>query len=119
MPNDGRRGNYFYITLHQDAVSCERFLDAYPLIIFDYFGGESVAKKGIKSARGVPEKYDEIKGSVCYSLTPTAKINLKNLAIKNGMCPSEFLERLARGEYSIQVNESDDARSLDVENSVG
>lgn len=69
-----------------------------------------MAIKGIKSKRGIPEKYNEIKSSVCYSLTPTAKQRLKIMAAQNEMCPSEFLECIARGKYLIIANRDDNFR---------
>ncbi|NEQ29602.1 MAG: hypothetical protein F6K04_01165 [Leptolyngbya sp. SIO4C5] len=60
-----------------------------------------MARPGHKSSRGVPEKYDQVKKPVSYSLTLTAKLKLSKLAEKFEPYTSEFLERLARGHYLI------------------
>lgn len=53
-------------------------------------------KKPVKSMRGVPEMYDEIKQRFSICLTPTAHKELTNLAQNNSLSLSEFLERIGR-----------------------
>jgi DNA-binding MarR family transcriptional regulator len=64
-----------------------------------------MAQKGKKSLRGIPEKYDEIKRSFSYSLTPTAKRLLKEKACELGISTSELLERIARDDCLILKNQ--------------
>lgn len=56
------------------------------------------SRKGIKSTRGQPELYDELKQVVSLSLTPTAVKKLDHLSQQVGLSRSEFVERFARGE---------------------
>jgi hypothetical protein len=55
-----------------------------------------MAKKGVKSTRGRPEIYSEMKTSVCLALTPTAIVKLDNLAKSQQLSRSEFVERITR-----------------------
>lgn len=63
-----------------------------------------MAKKGTKSTRGRPEMYSEVKTSVCLALTPTAITSLNELAKTMNLSKSEFVERIARGLISIQLD---------------
>lgn len=56
------------------------------------------ARKGLKSKRGQPESYDELKKKVSLSLTPTAIKRLDHRSQKSGLSRSEFVERFAREE---------------------
>jgi hypothetical protein len=61
-----------------------------------------MAKKGMKSTRGRPEMYSEVKTSVCLALTPTAITQLNELAKTMNLSKSEFVEQIARGLISIE-----------------
>ncbi len=63
------------------------------------------SRKGIKSHRGQPEIYDELKKVVSLSLTPTAVTKLDQLSQEIGISRSEFVERIARGEFQILLPE--------------
>jgi hypothetical protein len=63
-----------------------------------------VAKKNLKSMRGRPEMYSEVKTSVCLALTPTAIVKLDELAKSLQLSRSDFVERVARGLISIKPN---------------
>ncbi|MBW4662181.1 MAG: ribbon-helix-helix domain-containing protein [Drouetiella hepatica Uher 2000/2452] len=56
-----------------------------------------MAKKGLKSTRGRPEMYSEVKTSVCLALTRTAIAKLDELAKSMQLSRSEFIEQAARG----------------------
>jgi hypothetical protein len=60
-----------------------------------------MGKKGIKSIRGRPEMYSEVKVSVCLALTPTAIDKLDDLAKSKQLSRSEFVEQIARGLIKI------------------
>ncbi|HEY9711110.1 MAG TPA: hypothetical protein V6D48_23080 [Oculatellaceae cyanobacterium] len=53
-------------------------------------------KKGQKKLRGQPEIYDEVKGQVNLSLTPTGTLGLDTLAASMGLSRSELVERIGR-----------------------
>lgn len=55
------------------------------------------AQKGVKSMRGRPEIYDEVKEKITFSLTPTAVKALNQYAASLNISRSELVERLARG----------------------
>lgn len=57
--------------------------------------------KGLKSLRGQPEFYDELKKIVSVSLTPTAIEGLNNLSRAYMISRSELIERI--GRYVIQL----------------
>ena len=59
--------------------------------------------KGKKNQKGKPEKYDEMKKRVNFTLTPTGIAQLENLAIQMGLSKSEFIEQVARGEIPLQL----------------
>jgi hypothetical protein len=63
--------------------------------------------KGLKSLRGQPEAYDELKKIVSVSLTPTALLGLDNLSRTYMVSRSELIERI--GRQIIQINEVDDS----------
>ena len=52
--------------------------------------------KGIKSTRGRPELYDEVKGKTTFSLTPTAMKALAQAAEERNTNRSELVEQFAR-----------------------
>lgn len=51
---------------------------------------------GIKSLRGVPEMYDELKKPTTVALTPTAIAGLDEISKAMGISRSELVERLGR-----------------------
>ncbi len=63
--------------------------------------------KGLKSLRGQPEAYDELKKIVSVSLTPTALLGLDNLSRVYMVSRSELIERI--GRKIIQINEVDNS----------
>jgi hypothetical protein len=58
-------------------------------------------RKGLKSMRGQPEVYDEVKKSVSFSLTPTAQTGLARLSEQLNISRSELIERIGRGLLTI------------------
>lgn len=64
------------------------------------------SRKGIKSYRGQPEIYDELKKVVSLSLTPTAIAGLDQFSQKLEISRSEFVERVARGVIQISIHEA-------------
>lgn len=56
-----------------------------------------MAKKGRKSIKGQPDIYEEVKGLVSLSLTPTGVKGLDGLAATAGLSRSEFVEQVGRG----------------------
>jgi hypothetical protein len=67
------------------------------------------SRKGIKSKRGQPESYDELKKPVCLSLTSTAVTRLDYFSQQAGLSRSEFVERFARGELPSAMAEAIDS----------
>ncbi len=63
-------------------------------------------KKPVKSMRGVPEMYDEVKQRFSICLTPTAHQQLTHFAQTNNLSLSEFLERIGR-KIILLVSEQD------------
>jgi uncharacterized membrane protein affecting hemolysin expression len=63
-----------------------------------------MAKKGMKSSRGKPEMYSEVKVSICIALTPTAIAELNELAQSMQLSRSEFVEQIARGLIRLNLN---------------
>ncbi|MBD2028183.1 hypothetical protein [Leptolyngbya sp. FACHB-711] len=63
-----------------------------------------MAKKGMKSTRGRPEMYSEVKKPACLALTPTAITQLEELAKTMNLSKSELVERIARGLISIELD---------------
>lgn len=57
---------------------------------------QKVAQKGVKSMRGQPEMYDELKKIVTVSLTPTAVAGLDQYARDRSISRSELIERIGR-----------------------
>lgn len=55
------------------------------------------AQKGLKSQKGQPEYYDELKKRVMVMLTPTAVERLDILANSMDLSRSELIEQFARG----------------------
>lgn len=55
-----------------------------------------VARKGVKSMRGQPEAYNELKKIVTVSLTPTAVAGLDQYARDRSISRSELVERIGR-----------------------
>lgn len=54
------------------------------------------ALKGTKSMRDKPEYYDDLKGRVTISITPTAKDGFDALSSAREVSRSEFIERIGR-----------------------
>ncbi|BBD63588.1 CopG domain protein DNA-binding domain protein (plasmid) [Nostoc sp. HK-01] len=54
-------------------------------------------RKGIKSTRGQPEHYSEIKKCVSIGITPTALTGLDELSQQLDISRSEMIERIGRG----------------------
>ena len=46
--------------------------------------------------RGQPEVYDELKKIVSFSITPTARMGLKQLSEQRNISCSELIERIGR-----------------------
>lgn len=63
--------------------------------------------QGLKSLRGQPEAYDELKKIVSVSLTPTAIEGLNNLSRTYMVSRSELIERI--GRQIIKINEVDNS----------
>lgn len=63
-----------------------------------------MARKKVKSTRGRPEMYSEVKTSVCLALTRTAIFKLDELAKSMKLSRSEFVEQVARGLISINLS---------------
>lgn len=55
------------------------------------------AQKGLKSQRGQPEIYDELKTKQTLTLTPTSVKGLDKIAELLGISRSELVERIGRG----------------------
>jgi hypothetical protein len=58
-------------------------------------------RKGVKSMRGQPEVYDEVKKSVSFSVTLTAQTGLTRLSEQLNISRSELIERIGRGLLTI------------------
>lgn len=65
-----------------------------------------IIRKGLKSMRGQPEAYDEMKKIVSISLTPTALAGIDKISRDYMISRSEFLERIGRS--IIQIKDIDD-----------
>jgi hypothetical protein len=52
--------------------------------------------RGVKSRRGQPELYDELKQVVSISITPTGVRGLDEISQALGISRSEFIERIGR-----------------------
>lgn len=61
------------------------------------------AQKGLKSKRGQPESYDEVKTKQTLSLTPTAVKGLDQIAESLDISRSELVERIGRGIIPLSV----------------
>lgn len=59
-------------------------------------------QKGIKSMRGRPEMYSEVKAKVSFTLTPTAVEGLDSLSSALNLSRSELVERIGRAIIPIQ-----------------
>lgn len=69
-------------------------------------------RKGVKSMRGQPEMYNELKKIFSFSLTPTARAGLEQLSEQLNISRSELIERIGRGlltiaELKTEVDEND------------
>ena len=62
---------------------------------------KKIIRKGLKSLRGQPEAYDELKKIVSVSLTPTAIKGLDDLARTHVISRSELLERIGRRIFKL------------------
>lgn len=58
-------------------------------------------RKGVKSMRGQPEIYNELKKITSFSITPTAQSGLKQLSEQLNISCSELIERIGRGLFTI------------------
>jgi len=67
------------------------------------------SRKGVKSMRGQPEIYDEIKKAVSFGITPTARLGLARISKQLNISRSELIEQIGRGILTIVElkNESD------------
>lgn len=54
------------------------------------------SRKGVKSLRGKPEMYDELKKVVSVGITPTALAGLDALSQKRSISRSELIEQIGR-----------------------
>jgi len=54
-------------------------------------------RKGVKSLRGQPEMYDQIKKRACISITPKAAEGLDILSQERKVSRSELVEQIGRG----------------------
>lgn len=63
------------------------------------------ASKGVKSRRGCPELYDELKQPTTVALTPTAVRGLDELSADMQLSRSEFIERIGRKRLIITALE--------------
>jgi hypothetical protein len=59
------------------------------------------AQKGIKSMRGQPEYYDELKERVSICITRTARQRLDEMSQNIGVSRSELIERIGQGTIKI------------------
>jgi hypothetical protein len=59
-------------------------------------------QKGVKSMRGRPEMYSEVKAKVSFTLTPTAVQGLDHLSSSLNLSRSELIERIGRAIIPIQ-----------------
>ena len=69
-------------------------------------------RKGVKSMRGQPEMYNELKKIFSFSLTPTARAGLDQLSEQLNISRSELIEGIGRGlltiaELKTEVDEND------------
>lgn len=67
-------------------------------------------KKGQKTLRGQPEKWDELKKRVMLSLTPTGVDGLDAIATTLGLNRSELVERIGRGIIPIHLDTLDSSQ---------
>ncbi|WP_414545892.1 hypothetical protein [Nostoc sp. CCY0012] len=67
---------------------------------------QKIIRKGLKSMRGQPEAYDEMKKIVSVSLTPTALAGIDQISRNYMISRSEFLERI--GRFIIQIQDRND-----------
>lgn len=63
------------------------------------------ASKGVKSFRGKPEYYDELKERVSICITKTARHGLDEMSKKMGISRSELIERIGRGDLQVTYPE--------------
>jgi hypothetical protein len=64
-----------------------------------------IVRPGLKSMRGQPETYDELKKIVSVSLTPTALAGIDQISRDYMISRSEFLERI--GRFIIRLQDMD------------
>ena len=67
-------------------------------------------KKGQKTLRGRPEKWDELKKRVNMTLTPTGINGLDVIAASLGLNRSELVEQIGRGIFLIHP--ADEGRGM-------
>ena len=58
-------------------------------------------RPGVKSMRGQPEIYDELKKIVSFCITPTAQLGLAQLSQQLNISRSELIEQIGRGLLTI------------------
>lgn len=63
---------------------------------------ETQPQKEARDTRGREVMYDEYKKDVTVTLTPTAAQNLSKMAKARKLTRSEFLEKIGRGEISVE-----------------
>jgi len=63
-------------------------------------------RPGIKSMRGQPEIYNELKKIASFSITPTAKAGLAKLSAVRNISASELIEQIGRGIISLSDADS-------------
>jgi hypothetical protein len=58
-------------------------------------------RQGVKSMRGQPEIYDEVKKIASFCITPTAQLGLAQLSRQLNISRSEVIEQIGRGLLTI------------------
>jgi hypothetical protein len=58
-------------------------------------------RPGVKSMRGQPEIYDELKEIVSFCITPTSQLGLAQLSQQLNISRSELIEQIGRGLLTI------------------
>jgi hypothetical protein len=70
-------------------------------------------RQGVKSMRGQPEIYDELKRVASFSITPTAQLGLERLSQQLNISRSELIERIGRGRLTIAELKTESDSSFD------
>jgi hypothetical protein len=69
-------------------------------------------RKGVKSMRGQPEIYNEIKKCFSFCLTQTAKEGLEHISKQMNLSQSELIEQIVRGLLTIAELQSQVRKTL-------